>query len=113
LTVLVNATTLSQAADKATTVGEGIALNLARLLNEIELQAPAFKGMAGNRFQQNMQGIGEDLRKILDALDTMAGCIRTNNDQYTATDADAEAEISQVTSQYLPGNRDVINALKG
>jgi uncharacterized protein YukE len=111
--MLVNAQTLNQAANQATTVGEGIALNLGRLLNEIELQAPAFRGGAGTRFQLSAQGIGADLRRILDALDTMAGCIRTNNDSYSATDADAEAEIGSVMSANLPGNTDVINVLKG
>jgi WXG100 family type VII secretion target len=111
--MLVNAQTLNQAANQATTVGEGIALNLGRLLNEIELQAPNFRGGAGTKFQNSASGIGQDLRRILDALDTMAGCIRTNNDQYNATDADAEAEISSVMSNHHLGNTDVINVLKG
>jgi uncharacterized protein YukE len=111
--VQVKQSVLDNAARKATTVGEGIALNLSRLLNEIELQAPGFKGGAGSAFFVNTQGIGEELRGIIEALNEMADSIGASNQLYGFTDQDAMQEINQVAGQYLPGNQDVTTVLRG
>jgi uncharacterized protein YukE len=104
---------LDAAAKKATTVGEGIALNLSRLLNEIELQAPGFKGGAASAFFLNTQGIGDELRGIIDALNEMADSIGASNQMYGYTDEDAKQEINGVMGQYLPGATDVTTVLRG
>jgi len=111
--VKVDQSVLDAAAKKAVTVGEGITLNLSRLLNEIELQAPGFKGGAGTAFLVNTQGIGEELRGIIEALNEIADSIGASNQQYGFTDHDAAQEINQVVNQYLPGNHDVLKVLRG
>jgi type VII secretion effector (TIGR04197 family) len=104
---------LNKAANKATTVGEGIALNLTRLINEVETSATQFKGGAGSTFQNVTQELSGELRQILTALNQMAENIKGSNAAFGATDADASSEISKVASTYLPGASNVANALRG
>jgi uncharacterized protein YukE len=104
---------LTHAANQATQVGEGIALNLGRLLNEIELQAPAIQGATGTKFFGKADEISRELKQILDALNTMADNILGAGALYGNTDADAAREIDKVLGGYLPGNHDVITALEG
>ena len=104
---------LSNAANVATQAGEGIALNLTRLLNEIETQAAVFQGGAGSSFQSVSAELGQELRGILEALNSMAGNVGSANQTFGSTDADASAEIRKVTSEYLPGAGPVANQLRG
>jgi uncharacterized protein YukE len=104
---------LNNAAKVATEAGEGIALNLTRLLNEIETQAGVFQGGAGNSFQSVSTELGQELRGILDALNRMAGNVNQSNQVFGSTDADASAEIAKVTSEFMPGAGPVADQLRG
>ncbi len=104
---------LNNAAQVATQAGEDIALNLTRLLNEIEMQAPAFKGSAGTSFQNVSSELGQELKKILEALNTMADNVNQSNQVFGSTDADAANEITKVAGTYLPGAGNVASALRG
>ncbi len=104
---------LTDAANKATQTGESIALNLTRLLNEIETQATGFQGSAGSTFQSVSAQLGQELRNILTALNTMSDNVHQSNRSYGTTDADASSEIGKVVGEYLPGAGSVANALRG
>jgi WXG100 family type VII secretion target len=104
---------LNHAAQVATQTGESIALNLTRLLNEIETQAASFQGGAGTSFQNVSQQLGSELRGILDALNTMADSVNQSGQVFGNTDADAAREINQVVSQNLPGAGNVAASLRG
>ena len=104
---------LNNAANVATQAGEGIALNLTRLLNEIETQAAVFQGGAGNSFQNVSAQLGQELRNILEALNTMADNVNQSNTVFGNTDADASAEITKVAGEYLPGAGGVAAQLRG
>jgi WXG100 family type VII secretion target len=104
---------LNNAAQVATRVGEGISLNLTRLLNEIESQSAVFQGQAGGSFQSVASELGRELKALLDALNEMADNVNQSGKVFGSTDADAAREISQVTNQYLPGASGVANALRG
>jgi uncharacterized protein YukE len=104
---------LNKAANVATQAGEGIALNLTRLLNEIETQAHVFQGGAGTSFQNVSAELGQELRGILEALNRMADNVNQSNTVFGSTDADASAEIAKVTGEYLPGAGPVANQLRG
>jgi WXG100 family type VII secretion target len=104
---------LNNAAKVATSAGETIALNLTRLLNEIEGQAASFQGSAGTSFQNVSAELGQELRGILEALNTMADSVNQSSQVFGSTDQDASQEIGKVTSQYLPGAGNVASALRG
>lgn len=104
---------LNNAANVATQAGEGIALNLTRLLNEIETQAAVFQGGAGNSFQNVSATLGQELRNILEALNSMANNVSQSNAMFGSTDADAGAEIAKVANDYNPGLGPVANGLRG
>jgi len=104
---------LNNAANVATQAGEGITLNLTRLLNEIETQAAVFQGGAGNSFQNVSAQLGQELRNILEALNTMADNVNQSNTVFGNTDADASAEITKVAGEYLPGAGGVAAQLRG
>jgi uncharacterized protein YukE len=103
---------LTAAGNKATQTGEAIALNLTRLLNEIEHQAPNFQGVAGSTFQTVSAELGRELRNILSALNTMAENVHASNRHYGSTDEDAKREIDSVVGQYAPGASGVADALR-
>jgi WXG100 family type VII secretion target len=104
---------LNNAAQVATRAGEGIALNLTRLLNEIQSQSAVFQGSAGGSFQTVAGHLGDELKALLDALNEMADNVNQSGRVFGSTDADAAHEISQVTSQFLPGAGGVASALRG
>ncbi|HKT03692.1 MAG TPA: WXG100 family type VII secretion target [Rugosimonospora sp.] len=104
---------LNNAAKAATQAGETITLNLSRLLNEIQGAAASFQGDAGTTFQNVSADLGQELRNILEALNTMADNVNQSNQVFGNTDQDARNEISKVTSQYMPGAGSVANALRG
>ncbi len=103
---------LDNAAKVATEAGQGIALNLTRLLNEIETQAAVFQGGAGSTFQNVSAQLGQELRGMLDALNTMAGNVSQSNQAFGNTDADASAEIAKVANEFSPGLGPVANQLR-
>jgi WXG100 family type VII secretion target len=104
---------LNNAAQVATQAGEDIALNLTRLLNEVEQTSASFKGQAGSSFQNVSGELGQELKKLLEALNEMAGNVSQSNTAFGSTDSDASNEISKVASEYIPGAGNVANALRG
>ena len=104
---------LSDAANTATRVGEGISLELTRLLNAVEESQAEFAGGAGNAFQSVTTDLGNELKQILDALNGMAENVLGAGAKYGSTDADAAREITNVAGQYEPGAMPVADALRG
>jgi uncharacterized protein YukE len=104
---------LTDAGNLAIQKGEAITLNLTRLLNELESQAPDFQGGAGATFQSVSQELGAELRQIIEALNTIAENVHASNKNFGATDADANQEISSVAQQFTPGAMSVADQLRG
>jgi WXG100 family type VII secretion target len=104
---------LNNAASVATQAGETITVNLTRLLNEIQGAAASFQGGAGNTFQNVSHELGNELRNVLEALNTMADNVNQSTHVFGSTDEDAKNEISKVASTYLPGAGGVADALRG
>jgi len=105
---------LVDAAQKAENVGEGIAGQLSNLLLEIESTGGAsFKGTGGSALQSVSVQLGEQLRQILTALNTMAQNVNAASADYGSTDADAAAEITTVGNAFNPTGGSVISALSG
>jgi WXG100 family type VII secretion target len=104
---------LNNAAQVATQAGEDITVNLTRLLSEVEQQQASFQGQAGTSFQNVSSELGQELRKLLDALNQMADSVNQSGTVFGSTDADASSEIGKVASTYLPGAGNVANALRG
>jgi len=104
---------LTDAGNKAFQAGETIAASLTKLLTEIEGHAAQFQGVAGSAFQNVSAELGQELRRILGALNTMAENVHASNRQFGATDDDASREISSVASQYVPNSSSVADALRG
>ncbi len=104
---------LNNAAKVATDAGETLTLNLSRLLNEIQSAAGSFQGTAGTTFQNVSAELGQELRNILEALNTMADGVNQSNQVFGNTDEAARDEIAKVQGQYLPGAGSVASALRG
>jgi WXG100 family type VII secretion target len=104
---------LTVAGNKATHAGEHIAVQLSRLLNEIESHHCAFKGHAGTAFQTASTDLGRELRALLSALNTMAENVHASSRHYGTTDADAGREISSIVSEQAPGAGNVASLLRG
>jgi WXG100 family type VII secretion target len=104
---------LTDAGNLAINKGEAITLNLTRLLNELESQAPDFQGSAGMTFQSVSQELGAELRQIIEALNTIAENVHASNKNFGTTDADASHEIQSVAQQFTPGAMNVANSLRG
>ena len=102
---------LTKAANDAENVGQSIAANLTRLLTSIEMSVASFKGGASNAFQHTSQELGQELKQIIEALNTMAVNVSGSNVAFGNTDADAASEIAQVASTYTPGATPVVDAL--
>jgi WXG100 family type VII secretion target len=113
LGVVVDQKRLDSVAAKAREVGEGITLNLARLLNEIETQAPGFRGHAGRTFTHITDALSDELKSIIEHLNRIAEQIDGANRDFGTTDADAAAEINAVVHEYLPGSGPVADQLRG
>jgi WXG100 family type VII secretion target len=103
---------LTDAGNLAINKGEAITLNLTRLLNELESQAPNFQGSAGMTFQSVSQELGAELRQIIEALNTIAQNVHASNKNFGTTDADANREIQSVAQQFTPGATGVADALR-
>lgn len=104
---------LTKAAQTANDAGQTITLNLTRLLNEIETQATSFQGAAGSTFQHVSADLGQELRKLLEALNRMAENVQGTNAAFGTTDEAAQNEINRVQSTYEPGAGSVTSALRG
>jgi WXG100 family type VII secretion target len=104
---------LTDAGNLAIQKGEAITLNLTRLLNELESQAPDFQGAAGTTFQSVSQELGGELRQIIEALNTIAENVHASNKNFGTTDADANREISSIAQQSTPGAMNVADQLRG
>ncbi|GAA5188688.1 hypothetical protein GCM10023322_39920 [Rugosimonospora acidiphila] len=102
---------MQKAADSATGAGEGIALNLSRLLDEVQLAAPGFVGAAGSGFQDVVSHLEQDLQGMLKALNYMADKVNQTGRVFDATDAGARAEIMKVQQQ--SGAFSAAQALRG
>lgn len=104
---------VDKAAKHAISAGETITLNLGRLLNEIQSSAAAFQGLAGSAFQNTSQELGNELSKMLQALNGLADNVLGANAAYANTDEAARSEISSVLGAHLPGATPVTDALRG
>lgn len=104
---------LQDAGNAAANAGETITLNLQRLLFELETQAKAFQGAGGTTFQNVSQELGQELRDMLEALNTMAANVHASNRHFGTTDEDAQREIQAVASQHGSGYGGIADTLRG
>jgi WXG100 family type VII secretion target len=111
--VVVDPDRLRAVATTTRDVGEGIALNLARLLNEIETQAPGFRGDTGKAFSKITDRLSSRLKTILENLNAIADSVDGSSTAFGTTDAAAASEINSVVHQYLPGATNVADQLRG
>jgi uncharacterized protein YukE len=103
---------LVDAAQKAENVGEGITAQLTNLLYTIESEGgAAFQGGGGKALQGVSAQLGDQLKQILTALNTMAGNVSAASADYGGTDAEAAREIQTVGNAFNPGGGSVITAL--
>jgi WXG100 family type VII secretion target len=103
---------LVDAAQKAENVGEGIAGQLTNLLVTIESEGGAsLKGGGGNALQAVSAQLGQQLKQILTALNTMSGNVNAASADYGTTDAEVEREIQTVGNAYNPASGSVVTAL--
>ncbi len=104
---------LASAANKASVTGEGITAQLTSLLGTIESQGGAsFRGGGGTALQTTSQELGASLRKLLDALNSMAEAVSVSNVAYGSTDSDVAREINNVAST-AAGDQTIASALRG
>jgi WXG100 family type VII secretion target len=104
---------LQDAGNSAASAGETITVNLQRLLFEIQTQAKAFQGAGGSTFQNVSHELGQELRDMLEALNTMAENVHASNRHFGSTDEDAQREIHAVASQHGGGYSGIANTLRG
>ena len=103
---------LVSAAQKAENVGEGIAGQLTNLLYTIESEGGAsLKGGGGTALQGVSAQLGEELKQILTALNTMASNVSAASADYGGGDAEAAREIQVVGNAFTPGGGSVVSAL--
>jgi uncharacterized protein YukE len=91
---------LTDAGNTAASAGETITMNLQRLLYEVQSQAKAFQGAGGSTFQNVSHELGQELKNMLEALNTMASNVHASNRNFGSTDEDAQNEISKVASEH-------------
>jgi WXG100 family type VII secretion target len=106
---------LTDAGNTAASAGETITMNLQRLLMEIQTQAKAFQGAGGTAFQNVSHDLGQELKNMLEALNTMAANVHASNRNFGSTDEDAQNEITKVASEHS-GNgsyNGIANTLRG
>ncbi|WP_169745120.1 WXG100 family type VII secretion target [Cryptosporangium arvum] len=105
--------TMQNAAKKAENVGEGIAANLANLLMTIETTgAASMRGDSGKALQAAAPQIDANLKKILNALNTIASHVSQGAVEYSGQDGQAAAELNNLTSAF-DINSPIISALNG
>jgi WXG100 family type VII secretion target len=105
---------LTDAATKAADVGTGIATELTKLLNMIQTQgAASFQGGAGTSFQNTSMLLSEQLRKLLDALDTMVDHVNVSNAEYGAADIELGGRLDRVAEMYSGSGGAIVGALRG
>ncbi|GAA3398968.1 WXG100 family type VII secretion target [Cryptosporangium minutisporangium] len=103
---------LIDAAQKAENVGEGIAGQLTNLLYTIQSEGGAsFQGGGGSALQGVSAQLGEQLKQILTALNTMSGNVNAASADYGTSDQEIAREIQTVGNAYNPGSGSVVTAL--
>lgn len=105
---------LADAARTAENTGQGIAENLMRVMNAIEEAHQGFQGSAGSAFQTTSAQLSQELKTLLEALNSMAEAVDASNAQFGSSDTDAQNEITKVASTYSPnmaGN--IVSGLRG
>lgn len=104
---------LTDAGNTAASAGETITMNLQRLLFEIQHQAKAFQGAGGTTFQNVSHELGQELKDLLEALNTMAANVHASNRLFGTTDEDAQTEIQKVASEHGSGYSGIADQLRG
>lgn len=96
----------------AVSTGEEIARQVTTVMGIVEEHAQAgFRGQAGNALGVAQEQIGQDLRKLLDDLNSLGQAAHASNAQYGTHDSDASAEIAKVAGGGPFGN--VASQLRG
>ena len=96
----------------AVSTGEQIARQVTTIMGIVEEHAQAgFRGRAGNALQVAQENIGQDLRKLLDDLNSLGQAANASNTHYGTSDEDAGAEIAKVAGGGQFGN--VAQSLRG
>lgn len=103
---------LNAIAHKCEETGESIARGMAQLIARIEgISGTAFQGSANSALQGVSAQLNEGLRKILDALDELAGKMSSASTQFGVHDEDAANEIRAAAGE--AGSASVVSILRG
>jgi WXG100 family type VII secretion target len=99
-------------ASKCEETGQSLASGMANLINRIEsMNNRAFAGSANTAFQDVSSQLNDGLRKILNALDDLAGKMSNASKQFGVQDEDAANTIRQAASSVHNGS--VSSILRG
>ncbi len=101
---------MTQAAKQAENTGQELIGQFGRLLQGLEPLAGNFHGLAANAFDQAKQQAHEDIKKIVNALNTLGESVHKTGVTFASTDQQSETEINKVAQQtHLSGG--VVNLL--
>src|SRR5690242_3644107 len=103
---------LNAMAQRCENTGQNIATGMAQLLDRIQsLGGGGMAGAANNALQDVSVQLNEGLKKILNALDELAGKMSNASTQYGVNDEDAASEIRAAAAS--TGDSSVISILRG
>jgi len=103
---------LNSMAQKCEDTGQNISLGMAQLLEQIQsLGGGGFQGTANNALQDVSAQLNDGLKKIINALDELAGKMSSASKQYGTHDEDAAQEIRAAAAS--TGDSSVISILRG
>ncbi|GLW32361.1 WXG100 family type VII secretion target [Actinoplanes regularis] len=103
---------LNTMAQRCEETGQHIAGGMAKLLERVQsLGGGGFQGTANNALQDVSVQLNDGLKKILNALDELAGKMSSASKQYGVHDEDAAQEIRNAAAS--TGDSSVISILRG
>ncbi|GAA1808020.1 hypothetical protein GCM10009682_32290 [Luedemannella flava] len=103
---------LTAMAQKCEETGQSLASGMAQLIQRIEsLSGTAMAGAANNALQGASVQLNEGLKKILNALDELAGKMSNASSQFGVHDEDAANEIKAAAA--ATGDSSVMSILRG
>ncbi|GAA4599521.1 WXG100 family type VII secretion target [Actinoplanes octamycinicus] len=103
---------LNTMAQRCEDTGENISRGMAQLLEQIQtLGGGGFQGAANSALQDVSVQLNDGLKKIINALDELAGKMSSASQQYGVHDDDAAQEIRSAAA--ATGDSSVISILRG
>jgi uncharacterized protein YukE len=103
---------LNAMAHKCEETGESVARGMAQLIDRIQtLGGAGMAGSANSALQDVSSQLNEGLKKVLNALDELAGKMSNASQQYGVNDQDAAQEIRSAAA--ATGDSSVMSILRG